>query len=468
MTSEHRVPNMDLPETWPDHAVMSREFEDEQLEWWTRFGDPELDRLVAGAVRDNPDIRLQAARVQEARARLGFAKAEQLPTVGLQVEAMRQRQSEGASGIPGGITNNIFSLAGVVDYELDIWGRLAMERKVAQAALLESRYTHEAVRLSVVSDLAVSYFNLLAAREELEISRQTQRAREEIHHLERIRFEAGHIDELALRQAESSLEAVKALIPGQERQVRTLEGVLGILAGLSPAELFDDEQAAHGPFHTLHNPGPPPMVLPSELLTRRPDIRSAEAGAAAAGTAVGIAKVERLPRLNLAALLGTLAPRADDLFIAPARAWNAGAQLAGPILDFGRTKAGVETARARYLQAEIHYETTVRIAFNEVRDALILYQSSLDRQKAVERQMQTIQRTRDLAWIRYREGMVGLREFLDAEQDLYAARQTMNNAVRDTLTAVATLYKALGGGWDPDSVEAADDSSDATQGIAGT
>jgi outer membrane protein, multidrug efflux system len=375
-SSDHKLRNPDLPGIWPDTESLAVDGQDDLLEWWTRFEDPVLNQLVARAVQDNPDIRIQAARVWEARARLGFARAEQLPTVGIQAEAIRQRQPEAVSGVPGGITGNMFSLAGILEYELDIWGRLAMEREAAQTVLLENQYTQEAVRQGVISDVVVTYFNLVAAREELEIIRQTQRLREQTYELEGIRFEVGQVNELVLRQAESAMEKVRALVPDLKRQVRTLEGALGVLTGLSPLELFDDDHARYGLARSVFNPGAVPMFLPSELLSRRPDIRSAEARARAAGTAIGIARAERLPRLNLAGLLGTLALETRDLFTSPARTWNVGAQAAGPLFDFGRTRAGVEAARAQYVQAEIQYEASVNVAFNEVRDALVIYRNA--------------------------------------------------------------------------------------------
>ncbi|WP_084301877.1 efflux transporter outer membrane subunit [Desulfonatronovibrio hydrogenovorans] len=453
MGSDHKLRKPDLPGTWPETEALTRDGQDYLLEWWTRFEDPMLNQLVAKAVQDNPDIRVQAARVWEARARLGFARAEQLPTVGVQAEAVRQRQPEAVTGIPGGSRGNLFSLAGLLEFELDIWGRLAMEREAAQAVLLESQYTQEAVRQGVISDVVVTYFNLVAAREELEITRQTLELRKQTYELERIRFEAGQVDELVLGQAESALEKVRALVPDLKRQVRILEGALGVLTGLSPLELFDDDRVRYGLARSVFNPGAVPLVLPSELLNRRSDIRSAEARARATGTAIGIARAERLPRLNLSGLLGTLAPETRDLFTSSARNWSMGAQAAGPLLDFGRTRAGVEAAQAQYVQAEIQYEAVVSTAFNEVRDALAIYQSAQNREEAVLRLVGSVERTRNLAKVRYQEGMISFLEFLEAEQDLFAARQDLNNAVRDRLVAVATLSKALGGGWDPDSIE---------------
>lgn len=444
---DYRRPDMALPEAWPENTALRDEDPGDWRGWWKRFDDSTLDKLVARAVQDNPDVRLQAARVREARARLGYSTAEQYPTVGLQADAVRQQVSGQAAGLSQsrGPTGNLLSLAGVLNYEVDIWGRLAREREVSEALLQGSVYAHEAVRLAVIAEVTTTYFSLRAARRELEITRQASGILEETYRLEAIRFKHGQIDELVLRQAESELEATRAMLPLQQRQVRMLEGALGILVGLSPAELLAEPDMRASA--DIRDPGGMPLVLPSELLFRRPDVRAAEETLRAASARIGITQVERLPKLNLAALLGGTSVEADDLFAASARTWSLGLGAAGPLLDFGRNRARVESAEAQFAQAEIDYTATVNQAFNEVRDALVFYQSSREYMDAVARQLAIARRTEELADIRYRRGLVRFIEFLDAHRMRLAAEQNLNNAVRDVFSATATLFKALGGGW---------------------
>ena len=145
--------------------------------------------------------------------------------------------------------------------------------------------------------------------------------------------------------------------------------------------------------------------------------------------------------------MGANALEIDDLFGSSAQAWNLGIGAAGPLLDFGRNRARVETAQAQYYQAEIGYLSIVNLAFNEVRDALVLYQSTMDQVEAASRQLTIARRTEELADIRYRQGLIRFIEFLDAHRSRLAAEQILNSALRDRLTATATLFKALGGGW---------------------
>lgn len=446
---EYRRPDIALPETWPENAALHAEATQGWQAWWMRFDDQALDRLVARAVQDNPDIWMQAARVREAQARLGFAEAEQLPTVALQAEAGRSRQAGAALGTPeiGGITGNLFSLAGVLDYEIDLWGRLAREREAAQALLQESLFAHDAVRLSVIADVVNIYFGLQAAQRDLAITERTLETRKQMFELEQIRFRAGETDELTLLQAQAELETTSAQVPGRIKQVRTLEGALAVLAGVTPSELFGEMELGPKTLEDITLPGAMPHILPSALLERRPDIRAAEAGLMAATAGIGIADAQRLPRLNLTGLLGSAGMETGDMFTASAQTWSLGAGLVGPLLDFGRSKARVETAEALRVQAEIQYRATVNIAFNEVRDALVLFQTTHNRLVAVEKQVQTARRTLELKELQYREGFVGLIDVLGAQRALLFTELEHNAAIRLQLTAAATLFKALGGGW---------------------
>jgi outer membrane protein, multidrug efflux system len=449
----YEPPELDMPSAWPEHAVLS-DAEGQALgEWWRRFNDPVLDGLVDRALADNLELRLQAARVEEARARLGLARAEQLPTVGVQAEATRQRQPAAAFGLESldSPPRNLFSIAGVLSYEIDLWGRLAREREAAMARFEGSVHVREAVRLGLIADLAVGYFGLRSAERQLEITRQTIAARKEGVRIERLRYEAGQIDELVFRQAESELATTRAELPARIDELRRRESALGILLGLSPAELLETFRIDSSGLEEITLPAKVPADLPSTLLERRPDLRAAESELVAATAAVGVATAARLPQLNLAALLGTVAGSSGDLFSGDAEAWSVGATVAGPLFDFGRGRARVEVTQAQRDQAELRYRSTVAIALSEVRDALIFYDSSGDRLDAVQAQVAALRRTEELAGIRFREGYIGILDLLAAQRALLGAELALAQATADRFAATATLFKALGGGWENSS-----------------
>ncbi|MDN3515982.1 efflux transporter outer membrane subunit [Aquisalimonas lutea] len=445
---DYEQPALDLPAEWPEHVLLSDEDRAAWQQWWTRFDDPVLDRLVARALDDNLDIRLEAQRILEARAQLGLADANQYPTVEGQAQAARENQPRTTAAVPGAAgPGNLFSVTGTLAYEVDLWGRLARQEEAAGARLRESVFSRDAVRLNVVADVVATYFDLRAAQRQLTITERTLESRERTYDLEKARYEAGETDALALRQAESELETTRARIPPLRERVRTLESALAVLVGMSPAELLEQLDFAEGSLVDVRLPEDVPSVLPSELLQRRPDIRAAEAALIAANAEIGVAEASRLPSLNLTAFLGSTATATDDLFTAPAETWGVGASLLGPILDFGRNAARVDTAQARRAQAETQYRMTVTNAFREVRDALVLYETTQERVEAVERQVAAIEETRRIAQVRYDEGLTSFIELLDAQRALLDAELALAEAKRDRLSATATLFKAMGGGW---------------------
>lgn len=446
---DYQRPELEMPAEWPQQGVLEPRSTAELQEWWRAFGDPVLNELVERALDGNLELRIQAARVEEARARLGLARAEQLPTVDLQAEASRQRQPAAAFGLEGfeAAPRNLFSVSGLLGYEIDLWGRLAREREAAAADLEANMYAREAVRLGLIADVVVTYAGLRSAQRQLQVTERTLAARQESVRVQRLRHQAGAIDELELRQAESALAATRAELPARLEELQRRESTLGILLGTPPAELLQALELPAGQLEKRAVPGTIPADLPAELLRRRPDLRAAESELRMATAAVGVAQAARLPRLTLSGLLGTAAADSDDLFSSQAESWRLGAMLAGPLFDFGRTRARYESAEARLEAAELRYRATAAVALTEVRDALVFYESSGQRLEAVEAQIKALRRTEELAGIRYRAGYISIIELLDAQRALLAAEFAHARALADRYAATATLFKALGGGW---------------------
>ncbi|NGX15368.1 efflux transporter outer membrane subunit [Wenzhouxiangella sp. XN24] len=447
---DYERPELEMPEAWPDQAVLEPVADAELQQWWRVFGDPVLDELVERALGDNLELRIQVARVEEARARLGLARAEQLPTVDLQAEASRERQPAAAFGIEGfdAAPRTLFSVSGLLGYEIDLWGRLAREREAAAADLEASVYAGEAVRLGLIADVVVTYAGLRSAQRQLRVTERTVAARQESVRVRRLRYEAGAIGELELRQAESSLASARAELPARIEELRGRESALGILLGMPPAVLFTAFDLPEGGLEKGAVPETIPVNLPADLLRRRPDLRAAESELKMATAAVGVAAAARLPRLALSGLIGTAAADSAGLFSSEAEAWRVGAGLDGPLFDFGRARARFESAEARLEAADLRYRATVAVALAEVRDALAFYESSGQRLEAVEAQIRALRRTEELAEIRYEAGYISIIELLDAQRALLAAELAQARALADRYVATATLFKALGGGWE--------------------
>lgn len=442
-------PELQLPDQWPETATSLAKPVTDTHDWWQRFDDPILSALIERALTDNLSLRLQFERIQEARARLGLAAAQRLPSLDAEVEAARRQQS--AAVTSGNIINN-FSLTGLLNYEVDLWGRLARGQESATAQLEASRYSHDALRLRVISDLVSTYINLRAAQEQLNITERTLTSRYDTLKLQQIRYDGGVIDQLALQQARSEWEATRALLPRQQEQVLLLESALAVLSGLSPAELLTELDFGDRRLTDLQLFQERPEFLPSELIERRPDISAAHATLIAANAQVGVATAERLPRFNLALFLGSVAGDLDDFLGSSSESWGISGSLLAPVVDFGRNKARRQTAEALRDQAETNYRIAVQTAFREVRDALLLNRTTEERENTIRRQLASAEKTLSLVQVRYEEGYSSFIEVLDAQRQLLNAELALTEAIRDRYTATAALVNALGGGWSSASV----------------
>lgn len=450
MGPDYRAETPELPEQWPEQAPLAETTEDWQ-QWWTRFEDPTLNQLVSRALDDNLSLQIQIERIEQARAELGLSKANHWPSLSAQAEATRALTSAAVAPPTqgGGQISNQFSVAGVLSYELDLWGRVARGKEAAAARLEQTIYGTEAVRLNLITDVVTTYFNLRAAEQQLQITRDTIASREKTLGLEQLRYDSGASDPLNIRQARAELETTRAQLPQQVQQVHELRSALAVLVGYSPRELLGALDFGDGELTNIVLPDTVPAVLPSELLQRRPDIRASEASLKAATAQVGVAQAQRFPSLNLTALGGSAALDTNDLFTAPAQTWSVGANLAGPLFDFGRTGARVDSAESQLAQAQSDYQLSVTSAFKETRDALTLYRTADQQVAAVRRQVQAIRETLELAQLQYDAGRIGFYELLDAQRGLLNAELSLSQALSNRLTASATLFKAMGGGWNP-------------------
>lgn len=441
----HRQPPApELPAGWND-AALDAATARLPADWWTQFGDPELDRLVAQALAANLDLALAAARVEEARATLAGSRAEQWPTLDAQADASRQRGAA-ATGTGGGQVRTLYSVAGVLGYEIDLFGRLRSATEAARARLFDSTYTAEALRLAVITDVVSAYLDVRNAQRQIAITDATVVARREALRVQEARLRLGADTELTLRQAQAELASTQALAAGLRDTLGRGETALAVLTGATPKALIDLAPLAGQPAAS-RLPSTLPRVLPSELLERRPDIRAAEAALRAADADIGAARAQWFPVISLSALIGSDALRVGDLFTGPARSWSVGGSLVAPLLDFGRARAQVAGAQARREQAELLYHQTVQTAFAEVRDALTGLSEAQAREQAQAAAVLALERALALANLQYRAGRAEYLAVLDAERSLLAAQLDQATAGRDARVAAATLFKALGGGW---------------------
>ncbi len=438
-------PAVDLPAAWAAPAGTAAA----GGQWWKIYGDAALDRLVEEALAGNANLTLAVARVDEARAQVGLARADQAPTVEAGFNRSRQQNSRStATSFPGVPREyNDYRAALSVSYELDLWGRLRNATAAARADLLASESAGETVRITLASDVAQAYFALRAYDEQIAANRRSLASRAESLGLQKKRLDVGAISEFDYRQIEAEVAAASAQLPVLERQRSQQESALAVLLGRSPRAIYEGAIT-----RTSGSGGEPPALvvptgLPSELLLRRPDLVQAEQRIVAQNARIAAARAAMFPSISLTGLLGSQSAVLSNLFSGPAGLWSLAAAIAQPIYAGGRLEAGVNAAEARERQALAQYRQAIQNAFREVRDAIVAQTRTRQQFDAEDQRAVALRRALGLAKLRYDNGMASQLDVLDVERNLLAAEQSRADSLRAQRAAIADLFKALGGGW---------------------
>ncbi len=441
-------PELPLADALPAQAAQTTPLPDP---WWTLFGDEKLNELIVEALKHNPDAQIAAARVAEARSLLRISNADRLPTVNLEANANRTKQSElslaeqGLSGVPGLDTQQtMYTVQGTVGYEIDLWGRYQRASESARALLLNSEYGREATKLSLTGEVARGYFSLIAAAEQLARGRDTLASREESLQLEKLRLDSGESDEFTYKRAEAEAAATRVSMRQLEIQVVARTNSLGVLLGRSPKSLVDEAITLQGV--SLPSPVQLPAALPSSVLEQRPDIGAAEAALNSAAADIGVARAQLFPSISITGAFGSVSPELSDLFTDPGKAWSATGGLLQPIFQGGRLRANVSRTEAIREQRKSEYARTVQQAFREVLDALQSQVLIGGVREANDQQVAALSRATHLAELRYGQGDIAYIDLLDVRRSLYQAQIDLVAAQRDALLNAVDLALAVGGG----------------------
>lgn len=450
-------------------ALTAEEASLADLGWWELFQDEHLQSLIRRALTENKDLRMAASRVQESRARLSATRADQFPQVTGNTSVQRVQPSSamarqfGFPGIAAGSTTNTggepggrggalqipattqYKATADLSFEIDLWGKLRRATEAARADLLAQEWARHTVALTLVSDLARVYFELHELDVELEIAQLTLKSRREAREIILLRKLMGQRSALDVRRAEQDVARAEAVIPDLERQIGQREHHLSILMGRNP------ERIVRGA--SLRDQSLPPDVpagLPSALLERRPDILEAEQRLIAANAKIGVAKAAFFPQISLTGNFGAQSLEFSDLFVGASRIWTFGPAVTVPIFNAGRNQANLAVSRAQQERALIAYEQTIQQAFREVEDALLSYQKTREIRTARERLVTASREAVQLAQFEYLNGQATSLDVLAAQREAFNAEIGLVQTRRDQLVAVVQLYKALGGGWNPE------------------
>lgn len=423
-------------ETWRTATATAASNTEEVLaaDFWTAFGDPVLDQLMAEALQANPDIRVAAANVENYLARVTATSADRFPQIGISGQGAR-----GKGQTFGPETSSAYNLGMTLSWEIDLWGRLARATDAARADLLAQREVQRGVYLSLAASVARAYFTLRQQDEQLLITRRTLALRQQSLDLFQLRFEGGVISEFELSQVRSEYEQAAAAVPQTELFIAQTEHALSALLGRVPGSISRGVK-----LDELKNPDIP-AGLPSQLLARRPDIRAAEAQLSAADARVDAARLAWFPRISLTGLAGYASTELSEL--SSSHIWSGAAGLTQPLFDAGRIGAGVDSAQATRAASEAQYRKTVQNAFREVDDALVARVKLREQVAAQTRQVAALERYAELARLRYENGYTSYLEVIDAERTLFSANLNHVATQGAMLAAAVDLYRGLGGSW---------------------
>ena len=410
------------------------------LPWWGVFNDKALQGVITKALQNNYDIKIAIARIEQARAAVGIVQSQ--GKLQLNYRGFLGAQ-QGFVPAPSSVdTANFSSLGAAVDaaWEADVWGRIRRSTEAAQAELLAQEDIRRGVMLTLVTDLATNYFRLAELDRELAIAQESSSVFKQTLDLFTMRFNAGRDSKLPVERAQAQYDSSTAKIADLKRAIAQAENAISILAGSYPGVI---ERGLPLVQQTL-----PETLLGSttELLQRRPDILAAEQNMISANAEIGAAVADYFPKIGISALLGGLGAGIEGVWTGFS-VWNLALGAAGPIYSGGRLRETYLQRQAYWDETVANYKKTVLTAFQETSDALVAQQNLVDQRAALQRQVEALRRSNDLALDRYNGGRASYFEVLEAEQLLFPAEDALAQAQRDQLLAIVKLYKALGGGW---------------------
>ena len=418
---DYERPAVARPETFRGQA-MAEAASLADVPWWEAFQDPILKDLIQDALGSNYDVRIAAARVQEARANLGVARSDYFPSLDYGVGASRARMLPGVLGGVGARApaSDLYSATMSMSWELDIWGRIRRSNEAARATLLSTEDARRGVWLTLVSDLAQAYFQLLALDVQLQIARDSTQAYQGTYDLFLDRLNHGIASKLETSRALGALGVAQATIPQLERDIVARENQIRILLGKAPGPIPRGQPMYQQPVVPAV-----PAGLPSALLERRPDLRQAEQQLVAANARIGVAKAEFFPKLSLTTLFGTASPEVSALTGGAATIWAVAGMFSGPLFNAGHTLGTYRASIAQWEQVRLQYEQAVLTALREVSDALAALAKLTDAEAGQDTAVRALADAVDHATDRYRQGLASYYEVLEAQQQLYPAQTTL-------------------------------------------
>jgi NodT family efflux transporter outer membrane factor (OMF) lipoprotein len=436
------LPDGLVPSAWRASGAPTESADPSALAaWWQRFDDPELTGLVTKALQANTDVRAAQAALRQARAQSDVQRAALVPALGISASAQRSRSGDNDA-------SNVFQAGFDASWEPDIFGGNRGAVEASEADALASAGSLANARVSLAAEVATGTINLRGLQALLAITRRTLASQQETVQITRWRAQAGLVSSLDVEQAVAAAEQVAAQVPDLQSRIDQAINALAVLAGQAPGTL----QASLGQARPI--PQPPAdlaLAFPAETLRQRPDVRSAEHRVSAALARVAVADAARYPAFRLSGSLGLSALTLGTVTSGSSVVSSLLAGISAPLLDGGAALAQVRVQEAALEQARVEYQATVLAALQEVEDALVALNGDRDRLVRLQAAATAAANADLLARHRYQSGLIDFTTVLSAQRTLLSVQESMTSAQATLSAGHVRLYKALGGGWVPDT-----------------
>ena len=414
--------------------------------WWKNLDDPVLDSLVDKVMQGNLDLKVAGDRIAQAQAVRSIISSSDKPAIDVEGSAMRESYSLNSLFGPflPNRRNNDYIGAFDASWELDLFGRTARSVEAAEADIDAEKENRRAVMVAMSAGVAKQYILLRQLQKQIEVANNNIQIQQSTLDVVKNRFEAGTVNELVLQQAEAQLEVTLAVLPKLDTALKQAIHRIGILTGQEPRAL-EKQLMVNGEIPAIK-----PMIpigLPSELLTRRPDIRQAERNLAAATANIGVATADLFPRFSLTGALGQETTNTGSFTDSESRTWSLASGFSWPVLDWGKIRANIRLQDAKQQQALNIYTKTILIALEDVENALVAYGNEQQRLRFLEAGTEANRKSVEMATQRYQKGLVDFLNVLDAQRQLYQSEDAMIVSRGQLALSLIALYESLGGGW---------------------
>jgi outer membrane protein, multidrug efflux system len=416
-------------------------------QWAQVFREPELQDLIRKALTNNYDLRIAAQRILEQQAQVQITRSQQFPTlsvggtgIGADIPGLSNITGSGSNSISSPLVVGSFSLSAA--WNPDFWGLYRKQTEAARATLLAQTWAQRAVRLTLVQEVATTYIQLRALDRQVEVTKQTLKARQDSVDLTTRLESGGSVPLSDLRQAEQLLYTATSQLPQLEQQVQQQENALRLLMGENPGPVAHTDPSALTP-----PPQDLPTGIPSQLLERRPDIQQSEAQLRAANANIGVARAQFFPQLSISASAGVGGNTFSNIFDSDSRTIYGLGSLAQPIFEGGKLRGQLNQAKATDQEMVITYQKTIAGAFRDVSNALIALNKQRVYREQQEKLVAAAQDATRLARLRYEGGSTAYLEVLTTDTNLFSAQLNLATAQQGEALSLVQLYSALGGGW---------------------